>query len=145
VLAFGRDEVVLEGRGQDVWECDLRLFDPVSRKSAVFEDGDCGWLTSPLRLVSSLALVIWGFGLVWLVLATSSVLNLTRREKIGFNMGWWGFTFPIGVFAVCTVQFGNELDSMAFRVLGTILSCTVVALWSYVSVMTCIRAWSGVM
>jgi tellurite resistance protein TehA-like permease len=111
----------------------------------VFEDGDCGWLTSPLRLVSSLALVIWGFGLVWLVLATSSVLNLTRREKIGFNMGWWGFTFPIGVFAVCTVQFGNELDSMAFRVLGTILSCTVVALWSYVSVMTCIRAWSGVM
>lgn len=60
-------------------------------------------------------------------------------------MGWWGFTFPIGVFAVCTTQFGDELDSKAFRVVGTGLSVTVVALWSFVSVMTCIKAWSGVM
>ena len=98
-----------------------------------------------LRLRRSLALVIWGFGLVWLILATSSVLDLMRREKIGFNMGWWGFTFPIGVFAVCTTQFGTELDSMAFKVIGTVLSCTVVALWMYVGGMTLIKAWTGVM
>lgn len=91
-----------------------------------------------------LALVIWGFGLVWLILATSSVLDLMRREKIGFNMGWWGFTFPIGVFAVCTTQFGTELDSMAFKVIGTVLSCTVVALWIYVGGMTLIKARTGV-
>lgn len=112
----------------------------VARPHAESEvDIDCS------RSLRSLALVIWGFGLVWLILATSSVLDLMRREKVGFNMGWWGFTFPIGVFAVCTTQFGTELDSLAFKVIGTVLSCTVVALWMYVGGMTLIKAWTGVM
>ena len=146
VYAIRGDLVVLGGRDQVVRERHLRLFHPVSRvESREFAPKADPPLTLSATPVISIALVVWGFGLVWLVLATSSVLNLMRREKVGFNMGWWGFTFPIGVFAVCTTQFGTELDSMAFKVLGTILSCTVVLLWMYVGTMTLIRAWTGVM
>lgn len=35
-------------------------------------------------------------------------------------MGWWGFTFPIGVFAVATTTFGKEMPSKFFRVLRTV-------------------------
>jgi tellurite resistance protein TehA-like permease len=39
------------------------------------------------------ALIMWAFGLVWLFLALATIL---RTPKFPFNMGWWGFTFPLG-------------------------------------------------
>jgi tellurite resistance protein TehA-like permease len=40
-----------------------------------------------------IALVLWAFGLVWLFLALATIW---RTPKFPFNMGWWGFTFPLG-------------------------------------------------
>ena len=66
-----------------------------------------GWMT---------AMVLWGFGLVWLFFAVASI----SRSKFPFNMGWWGFTFPIGVFTMSTITIGQELPSSFFRYLGTV-------------------------
>jgi tellurite resistance protein TehA-like permease len=35
-------------------------------------------------------------------------------------MGWWGFTFPLGVYAANTMELGVEMDLMFFKVLGTV-------------------------
>lgn len=61
-----------------------------------------------------LGLVMWGAGLGWLVLAATSIAS---TQTFPFNMGWWGFTFPLGVFASCTGLLAEELDSIFFRVL----------------------------
>jgi tellurite resistance protein TehA-like permease len=66
-----------------------------------------GWMT---------AMVLWGFGLVWLFFAVASV----SCSKFPFNLSWWGFTFPIGVFAMSTITIGQELPSAFFKVLGTV-------------------------
>lgn len=66
-----------------------------------------GWLV---------AIVLWGFGLVWLFFAVASI----ARSRFPFNMGWWGFTFPIGVFTMATISIAEELPSAFFRVLGTV-------------------------
>ncbi|WPH02542.1 Hypothetical protein R9X50_00540700 [Acrodontium crateriforme] len=79
------------------------------------------------------ALVLFGFGLVWFFFALATI---TYASKFPFNMGWWGFTFPLGVFTVCTVTLGKELSSAFFRVLGTIFSVAVALLWIMVSVRT---------
>ncbi|KAI9372122.1 voltage-dependent anion channel [Aspergillus egyptiacus] len=79
------------------------------------------------------ALIIWSFGLVWLFFASASI---ARCKTFPFNIGWWGFTFPIGAYALCTCQIGAELPSAFFRVLGTIISLCVVLLWIVVSVGT---------
>jgi tellurite resistance protein TehA-like permease len=63
-----------------------------------------------------IAIIMWGFGLVWMFFAAASI----SRSKFPFNMGFWGFTFPLGVFAVSTVQLGRELPSVFFAVLGTV-------------------------
>ena len=63
-----------------------------------------------------IALVMWGFGLVWLFFALASI----ARSRFPFNMGWWGFTFPIGVYTLATNQFGKEIPSKFFAVLGTV-------------------------
>lgn len=64
-----------------------------------------------------IALVMWAFGLVWLFFAIASIV---RCRKFPFNLGWWGFTFPLGVYAISTCQLGRELPSRFFAVLGTV-------------------------
>ncbi|KAI4960603.1 hypothetical protein J4E86_002227 [Alternaria arbusti] len=82
-----------------------------------------GWMT---------AITLWGFGLVWLFFAVASI----SRSKFPFNMGWWGFTFPIGVFTMSTITIGQELPSAFFRILGTVLGASVILLWLLVAVGT---------
>ncbi len=94
----------------------------------------------------SFSLVIWGFGLFWLIIATSSIVFSAKQEKgLKFSMGWWGFTFPLGVFTTATLQFGTEMDSGAFKIMGTILTILILILWLFVGAMTTARAWTGVM
>lgn len=68
-----------------------------------------GWLV---------ALLMWGFAMVWFFFALASI----SRSKFPFNMGWWGFTFPLGVLAVSTTTLGEETSSKFFGVLGTVCS-----------------------
>jgi tellurite resistance protein TehA-like permease len=42
------------------------------------------------------ALMMWGFGIVWFFLALAMVI---QSRGFPFSMGWWSFTFPIGELA----------------------------------------------
>jgi tellurite resistance protein TehA-like permease len=63
------------------------------------------------------ALIMWGFGLVWLVFALATI---HKCRPFPFNMGWWGFTFPLGVYAVSTITFGVEMPSRFFKIFGIV-------------------------
>lgn len=63
-----------------------------------------------------IAMIMWGFGLIWLWFALASF----TRGKFYFNIGWWAFTFPLGVFTTATTQMGKEFNSVVFDVLGTV-------------------------
>lgn len=67
------------------------------------------------------ALIMWGFGLAWLVFALASIY---KSRPFHFNMGWWGFTFPLGVFCISTITIGEEMSSVFFKVLGTVQNGT---------------------
>ncbi|XP_014557654.1 hypothetical protein COCVIDRAFT_36941 [Bipolaris victoriae FI3] len=86
------------------------------------------------------ALIMWSFGLTWLCFALASIY---KSRPIPFSMGWWGFTFPLGVFALSTIELGHIIPSMFFRVLGTIFSISVIILWCVVFVGTVRGAWTG--
>ncbi|KAJ4394361.1 Plasma membrane sulfite pump involved in sulfite metabolism [Gnomoniopsis smithogilvyi] len=86
------------------------------------------------------ALIMWGFGIVWMILALATIWS---SRPFPFNMGWWGFTFPLGVFAISTITFGVEMPSMFFKVLGTMFSVAVIMLWCVVAAGTAKGAWTG--
>lgn len=86
------------------------------------------------------ALIMWGFGLVWLTFAVSTII---RARSFPFNMGWWGFTFPLGVYTVCTTTLAKDMPSAFFRVLGTIFSVAVTLLWVVVACGTIYKAYTG--
>lgn len=64
-----------------------------------------------------IGLLLWAFGSLWLFFAVGSIL---RVRNFPFNLGWWAFTFPLGVFTTCTTQLGRDLPSRFFAVLGTV-------------------------
>ena len=88
------------------------------------------------------ALILWAWGLIWLFFAIASIY---RTQRFPFNMGWWGFTFPLGVYATSTNTLAAELPSKFFKVLGTIFSLCVIVLWMVVALGTLQRAWTGEM
>ena len=87
----------------------------------------------------AVAIIMWGYGLVWLFFALASV----SRSKFPFNMGWWGFTFPLGVYTVSTTTIARELPSTFFKVLGMIFSLLVILLWILVAVRTALASAKG--
>jgi len=85
------------------------------------------------------AMILWGFGLVWLFFAVASI----SQRRFPFNMGWWGFTFPIGVFTMSTITMGQELPLAFFSVVGTVLTVGVMVLWAVVAFGTARNILSG--
>ncbi|KAF2642718.1 hypothetical protein P280DRAFT_423622 [Massarina eburnea CBS 473.64] len=87
-----------------------------------------------------IALIMWSYGLIWLCFALATIYY---SRPFPFNMGWWGFTFPLGVFAVSTIEFGVQMSSLFFKVLGTVFSLAVILLWCVVATGTVKGAIDG--
>jgi C4-dicarboxylate transporter/malic acid transport protein len=86
--------------------------------------------------------LFWGLGVWWMVLA---LLITARYFKSGipFNLGWWGFTFPLGVYAVTTLKLGATLHLSFFNVLGVVLVLMLAAMWAIVATRTAAGAYRG--
>jgi C4-dicarboxylate transporter/malic acid transport protein len=86
--------------------------------------------------------MLWGYGVWWLLLA---VLTTRRylREGIPFNIGWWGFIFPLGVYAVATLALARatHLDFL-LAISGVLIAC-LASLWIVVAARTLHGAWRG--
>ncbi|CAO1620064.1 unnamed protein product [Parajaminaea phylloscopi] len=82
------------------------------------------------------ALLLWAFGIWWLFLAVATLVREVRRRRIGFNMGFWGATFPMGSMAICTARLAEALDSLALRIVYTILFLATLTVWFCVAIPT---------
>lgn len=88
------------------------------------------------------ALVMWGFGLWWLVMA----MSMTARQalqNLPFNLGWWGFTFPLGVFIAATLALGQHTGSAFFTAFAASLTVGLVGAWLYVAARSALGLWHG--
>lgn len=87
-------------------------------------------------------ILFWGLGLWWMLLAA---LITARYVKAGipFNLGWWGFTFPLGVYAVTTLKLGAVLHLGFFDALGVLLVVMLAAMWAVVAAKTAVGAYRG--
>lgn len=87
-------------------------------------------------------ILFWGLGLWWMLLA---VLITVRYARAGlpFNLGWWGFTFPLGVYAVTTLKLGGMLQLVVFDVLGVVFVAGLAVMWGVVAARTAVGAYRG--
>ncbi len=87
-------------------------------------------------------LLLWGAGVWWLLIAIVLTLRYAREGMV-FNMSWWGFTFPIGVYTAATLTLYRVTGFEGFGVIGSVLTIALVAFWLMVFGKTLGGMWSG--
>lgn len=93
-----------------------------------------------LGLIGGLAL--WAYGAWWLMIAALMTLTHAAR-KLPFNMGWWGFTFPFGVFILATKALAAQTSLSFFSYAGTGMTVIFALLWLMVAARTLAGAYRG--
>ena len=99
-----------------------------------------GEIAAGLGLVAGITL--WGLGLWWMLIAVLITLKYLR-SGIPFNLGWWGFTFPLGVYALATLKLAETLHLGFFSVVGCLLVAALALMWLVVATRTVQGAYRG--
>lgn len=99
-----------------------------------------GEIAAGLGLVAGITL--WGFGLWWMLMALLITVRYLRAG-IPFNLGWWGFTFPLGVYSLATLKLASTLNLTFFSVFGCVLVALLAVMWLIVGKRTVLGAWRG--
>ena len=102
--------------------------------------GRIGEIVEGLGLISGV--ILWGVGLWWIVMALMITARYFRAG-IPFNLGWWGFTFPLGVYSLATLRLGSVLHLAFFDVAGCVLVMLLALMWLIVGTRTVQGAYRG--
>ncbi len=86
--------------------------------------------------------MLLGYGVWWLLLAMMITARYLR-DGMPFNIGWWGFTFPLGVYAVAVLALARQAHLVVLDGAGAALVGLLVLMWGTVMVRTVIGAWRG--
>ena len=78
---------------------------------------------------------VWGFAVLWIVLATELTVR-TLRRGMPFALTWWSLTFPVGTFVTGTTQLAVHTGLPAFRVAAVIAYVGLLSTWGLVAVQT---------
>ncbi len=87
-------------------------------------------------------LMLWGYGLWWWGMAWFFTLRYLR-DGLPFNMGWWGFTFPLGVYTAATLTLASQTGFAVFNVFGALLVIQLAVFWCVVATRTLHGMWHG--
>ena len=86
--------------------------------------------------------MLWGYGAWWLLIAILKT-SWYLRDGMPFNLGCWGFTFPLGVYSLATLALARATGLAFFSVMGSLFVVCLAALWFIVAVLTVVGAWDG--
>lgn len=76
-----------------------------------------------------LALLLWGFGVWWLIMAILLTLAYARRGELPFSLTWWAFTFPLGAFAAASYRLSTVFHLDSIWGLGLAAYGLLIVLW----------------
>lgn len=65
------------------------------------------------------------------------------RNGVPFNLGWWGYTFPLGVYAVATLRLSHIFPVTSLALFANVLVLALAAIWLIVAARTVRGIWLG--
>ena len=90
-----------------------------------------------------MAVGFWGLSFFWLSLSLSIWIDTWIVTKLKFNPGWWGAIFPLGIYALSTIEMGTAFDSGAFKKLSIVFGLCAILVWLLMVSLTLYNIASG--
>jgi tellurite resistance protein TehA-like permease len=78
---------------------------------------------------------VWGFAVLWIVLATELTVR-TLRRGMPFALTWWSLTFPVGTFVTGTTQLAVHTGLPAFKIAAALAYVALLGTWALVAART---------
>lgn len=88
------------------------------------------------------SLILLGFGLWWLGIAVLTTLHHAKQD-LPFNLGWWGLTFPFGVYTLAILTLAQQLNLAFLYAVGYAFAAILMLLWSLVATKTAQGFYQG--
>ena len=88
------------------------------------------------------SLILLGFGLWWLGIAVLTTLHHAKQD-LPFNLGWWGLTFPLGVYTLAILTLAQQLNLAFLYAVGYAFAAILMLLWSLVATKTAQGFYQG--
>mgnify|MGYP003494400828 FL=1 len=88
------------------------------------------------------SLILLGFGLWWLGIALLTTLHHAKQD-LPFNLGWWGLTFPLGVYTLAILTLAQKLNLAFLYAVGYAFAAILMLLWSLVATKTAHGFYQG--
>lgn len=88
------------------------------------------------------AVLLWGYGFWWLGMAVVITLRYLLKG-LPFNLGWWGYTFPLGVYAAATLRLSALFPLPALAFFAEVLVAMLAIIWIVVATRSCLGAADG--
>ena len=76
--------------------------------------------------------LMWGFAMYWLAMALAITLRAVRR-RLAFSLGWWAFTFPVGVLTAGTDALYGVTHAALFAISSVALLILLTSTWALVT------------
>jgi tellurite resistance protein TehA-like permease len=77
---------------------------------------------APVHAVSvMIALILSGLGVIWVGFGVYAMLRRAARRELVWTHAWNSIIFPTGTLVTSMELFALEMDSVAFRVIATIM------------------------
>ena len=90
-----------------------------------------------------ISLLLWGFGVWWLVMAALLTWAAHRSGKMPFALSWWGFTFPLGAFTLGSQRISEVTGLATPLAFGWLAWALLAAIWSLTLAKTIAGVASG--
>lgn len=89
------------------------------------------------------ALLFWGFGIWWIMMAIIMTLHYIKRLKLPYAMSWWAFTFPLGAYVAASHSVSSIFNMELIDYIGFALYWLLVFFWSVTLINTGKHAYHG--
>ena len=86
--------------------------------------------------------ILLGFGIWWFAIAILTTLKHAAKD-LPFNLGWWGLTFPLGVFTLAVLNLGHQIHVNFIVDAGLAFAAILMLLWVMVMVKTVKGMYQG--
>jgi tellurite resistance protein TehA-like permease len=87
-------------------------------------------------LVKILSILLWGFGMWWMLLAAALIATYFLKGGIPVTLGYWAFIFPPAAYTIATLILAKSLGLPFLHNVAVVLTALLVTAWIIVFALT---------